>query len=155
MQTKFYIKLFMFKIHKQNLRIYCKTIVKENSSKIQAIKTQLIIINKLSHLIDKLQVKHVGIYYPNQYEIGLLGLFKKRADLLFSLPKIIDKEIIYTQYNLGDKLIKNKFDIYETENIKQTYPQLICIPGLGFNTEGYRLGYGGGFFDRSFNGIWI
>ncbi|XVN42815.1 MAG: 5-formyltetrahydrofolate cyclo-ligase [Candidatus Rickettsia vulgarisii] len=148
MQTKFYIKLFMFKIHKQNLRTHYKTIIKENISKIQLAETQLIIINKLNQLVDKLQVKHIGIYYPSQYEINLLGLLKTRTDLLFSLPKIVDKEIIYTQYHLGDKLVKNQFNVYESENTIQTYPKLICVPGLAFDIEGYRLGYGGGFFDR-------
>lgn len=134
--------------YKNKLRDYCKTIIRDNIYKIQASETHLAIISQLSRLIDLLNVTHVGIYYHNQYEINILDLLQLRTDLIFSLPKIIEDNIIYTKYSLGDKLTKNKFNLYEPKSFQAVYPKLICLPGLGFSSQGYRIGYGGGFFDR-------
>lgn len=102
--------------YKNKLRVYCKTIIQENIYKIQATETQLSIISQLSKLIDLLNVTHIGIYYHNQYEINILDLMQLRTDLIFSLPKVIEDNLIYTKYSLGDKLIKNKFNLYESHN---------------------------------------
>ncbi len=132
---------------KPNLRVDCKAIIQKNIAKIQDKETQFAIINQLWQLIDLLNTWHIGIYYPNQYEINILKLMELRTDLSFSLPKIIDEEMMFTKYNLGNKLTKNKFNIYESNSTEPVVPQLICLPGLGFSTDGYRLGYGKGYFD--------
>lgn len=34
---------------------------------------------------------------------------------------------------------------------KEVLPDCLLVPLLGFNEQGYRLGYGGGFYDRTIN----
>lgn len=45
--------------------------------------------------------------------------------------------------------VKNPADIFSTSDLrtKVSSRDMIIVPMLGFNTEGYRLGYGGGFYD--------
>ena len=44
-----------------------------------------------------------------------------------------------------------KFNIPEpTNNNNEIIPQLFFVPCLGFDLEGFRIGYGGGFYDKTF-----
>ena len=52
----------------------------------------------------------------------------------------------------SDKSFKlGKFNIPEpTNDNKEITPQLFFVPCLGFDLKGYRIGYGGGFYDKTF-----
>ena len=52
--------------------------------------------------------------------------------------------------NIND-LQKGTFNILEPKKIHATTPEevdLFIIPGVAFDVQGYRIGYGGGYYDR-------
>ena len=50
---------------------------------------------------------------------------------------------------LKKNLLKlNKYGIPEPEQIKKVFPNIILVPLVAFDTRLYRLGYGGGYYDR-------
>ena len=54
------------------------------------------------------------------------------------------------------QLIKNKYDIYEPSDgdaINSIEHEIIIIPTVGVDKNGYRLGYGGGYYDRYLESI--
>ena len=70
------------------------------------------------------------------------------------LPKINSqsKEINFFKFSTGTKLIKNKYNILEPEVTNEIiFPKLVLVPLLAFNESGFRLGYGGGFYDKYFS----
>ncbi len=49
----------------------------------------------------------------------------------------------------GDNLKKGKFGVEEPINSRTYLPDIIFVPCLAFDENGYRLGYGGGYYDKS------
>ncbi|MCT7796692.1 MAG: 5-formyltetrahydrofolate cyclo-ligase, partial [Lactobacillus iners] len=57
----------------------------------------------------------------------------------------------FTQITDYNRLTKNKFGILENWQSQSTInnePDIIIVPGLAFKSDGYRLGFGGGYYDR-------
>lgn len=67
------------------------------------------------------------------------------------LPRVEGGEMVTVPYKSGDTLIKNKFGIEEPCGQAFGGDIDVCItPLLAVNGRGYRLGYGGGYYDRFF-----
>ena len=79
----------------------------------------------------------------NQY---LLSLGK-----ILCLPVIENNEevLIFKRYCIGDVLKKGKFGVKEPVNSLTHLPDIIFVPCLAFDENGFRLGYGGGYYDKS------
>ncbi len=72
-----------------------------------------------------------------------------------ALPYMTKKEgeMIFVKINSLSELVKNSFGIYEPipseENILTPDDKtIIIVPGTAFTREGFRMGYGGGYYDR-------
>ena len=78
----------------------------------------------------------------NQY---LLSLGK-----ILCLPVIENNEevLIFKRYSIGDVLKKGKFGVREPVNSQTHLPDIIFVPCLAFDENGFRLGYGGGYYDK-------
>lgn len=49
----------------------------------------------------------------------------------------------------SDSLIQGTFGVFEPARTKPLTPDVVLVPTLGFGPNGERLGYGGGYYDRS------
>ena len=138
---------------KKNLRILCskkRHILKKND-----INSSYKLINKIIEIEKLKQVKFIASFISIKTEICTEPL----NDYLFSLGKKICLPVIlnnkkYLTFRLYDKknpLKKGKFNILEPDDTSQEIlPDLILTPCLAFDIFGYRLGYGGGYYDRTF-----
>ena len=68
------------------------------------------------------------------------------------IPKTYPKgRMDFVVYN-PQQLVKTSFGLLEPQGdlevVDSSQIDLIHVPGLAFTTEGYRIGYGGGYYDR-------
>lgn len=73
-----------------------------------------------------------------------------------AMPRLVDGEIVPTSYALGGMLQPTSFGVPEPvagDAVPPTELDVVVTPGLAFDREGFRLGYGGGFYDRLFRRI--
>ena len=96
--------------------------------------------------------KIVGGYYPVNFEIDILEILKsleKKLSIQLSLPVIKkDNEMDFYNWSTKSLLKVNKFGIPEPEKIKKVFPDIIFVPIVAFDKKLYRIGYGGGYYDR-------
>lgn len=90
--------------------------------------------------------QNVLIFYPMQNEINLLGILEDSKT--FYLPKVCGNELLVCPYS--DKLEKSPFNVCEpcSNPVSADVIELAIVPALMTDIDGYRLGYGGGFYDR-------
>ena len=128
--------------YKNELRIKAKNIRK--NLPIKEISSQLAdLIRKNETYIN---AKNVMLFYPTEFEVDLRGLLNDNKN--FYLPKVDKKELLICPY--CNELKKSSFGIYEpcSTPINPGILDLVIVPALMADKNGYRLGYGGGFYDR-------
>jgi 5-formyltetrahydrofolate cyclo-ligase len=75
------------------------------------------------------------------------------GDRRVALPRVEDGDIVAVAYRPGDAMRETALGMREPAGGELVPPDeldAVVTPGLAFDAEGYRVGYGGGFFDRLF-----
>ena len=137
-----------------------KFLISRRSELGPSIDFQNNIINNVKPLIEKTENEFIGTYisFRDELDTKKLNQYLLERELNLALP-VIDfktKEINFFIYQKDTELIKNKFSILEPKNKSEIiFPKIIFIPLLGYSKSGFRLGYGGGYYDKylSKNGI--
>ena len=131
---------------KSELRIYAKN-----------TRRNLDIDNLSDYFCQKLEqqeffklAKNIMIYYPLKYELNFLKLLKNNTDRNFYLPRVIANDIVACYFDEKIKLEKSEMNILEpcSAPISPMNLDLVVVPALIVDKNNYRLGYGGGFYDR-------
>ncbi len=130
---------------KNSLRIWAKN--KRKDLDINSISQNLVEI--LRKTPEYIKAKNIMIFYPLKNEINLLPLLEDKTKN-FYLPKILDKELLCCSYCKDEVLKESCFKTFEptTEPVDKNILDLVIVPALCCDKNNYRLGYGGGFYDR-------
>ncbi len=95
----------------------------------------------------------LGVYWPFQAEFDPRPLIDRliAEGCSVALPVVIDRKgpLEYWAWRPGEKLVDGVWDIPIPEKRDIVIPQAVLAPLVGFDRECYRLGYGGGYFDRT------
>ena len=95
----------------------------------------------------------LGAYWPFRAEFDPRPLIDKvtAAGREVALPVVIDKKgpLEYRAWSPGEPLVAGVWDIPIPEQRKIVLPAMVLAPLVGFDRDCYRLGYGGGYFDRT------
>ena len=122
-------------------------------------KADIDIQNAAIKHLDIRSSKNILSYFPYKNEVTLEIIsqeFKKYKNNIF-MPRIVSaNQLKFNLFKENAALEKNKYGIYEVKNenyLDLASFDLMFIPFVGIDKGGYRLGYGGGYFDRSLNKI--
>jgi 5-formyltetrahydrofolate cyclo-ligase len=94
------------------------------------------------------------ISFKSEISTQSLNEFLFNNDKVLCLPVIKNnsEKLNFIEYNLKTKLVSGKFGIMQPSDLsKELFPEIILTPCLAFDENGFRLGYGGGYYDKTFS----
>ena len=111
------------------------------------------IMARLSNHIGDLSGRLVSAYWPFRGEPDLrpwMGSLAERGGSC-ALPIVIEKNapLVFRIWEKGGKLVSGVWNIPVPADGAEVVPTVVIAPVVGFDTARYRLGYGGGGFDRT------
>lgn len=121
--------------------------VKSASAKIAA---------KFLVLVDRVAAERIMLYYSFRNEVIthdiIDKLLAKNKEVFLPYTVVGKKEIQINRINdIKDDLIEGVYGVMEPrkkENQSIKDLDIVVVPGMVFTKKGYRLGYGGGYYDR-------
>jgi len=86
-----------------------------------------------------------------EYDARHLARTLRARGALTALPVVIAPRtaLIFREWHPGITLTKGPLDIPYPADSQQITPNAVLLPMNGWDRQGYRLGYGAGFFDRT------
>ena len=117
----------------------------------ESVRTRVcdLILESLPELRDAC----IGFYWPFQGEIDLRGLVRNFIALgaEAALPVVVEKQqpMEFWSWQPQTKLVRGIWNIPIPSERNPVQPTILLVPLLGFDPAGYRLGYGGGYYDRT------
>ena len=142
---------------RQTLRRQLRQARRSLSTDEQLNAAQELFIRTTKHFLDQQaqQPKKVALYLSNDGEISphLLCEYFWQQNIATYLPVIQDKQLIFARYSSNTEWQNNIYGIKEpatAEYIAGADLDIVFLPLVGFDSNGGRLGMGGGFYDRTF-----
>lgn len=129
---------------KKDLRLKAKEFRRNADVKQASFK----IVERIKNLIEYKNAKNVLLFYPKGSELDLLALCSE--DKNFYLPRISGENLLICPYSCDVEMKLSHFKTLEpcSNPVSPDKIDFAIIPCLMADKKGYRLGYGGGFYDR-------
>ncbi len=107
--------------------------------------------NKILKKYNSKKNIYIGGYYPVNSEINCLDILENLEKKNFKISLPITKKnnkMDFYEWSFQDSLRVSHQGIPEPNTKKKVIPDVLIVPLVGFDRYKFRLGYGGGFYDR-------
>jgi 5,10-methenyltetrahydrofolate synthetase len=109
--------------------------------------------SELDDVIARIAPRSVGLYWPFRGEPDLRPWMQSAHEkgLHIALPVVVAKgqSLEFRAWRPGAALARGVWNIPYPAEGESIVPDVVIAPLVGFDAAGFRLGYGGGFFDRT------
>lgn len=99
----------------------------------------------------------LGVYLPIRGEPDLAPAYRQlhAAGILLALPVVREKAapLVFIAWQPDDPVTTGTFGTTVPQGRTEVTPDALLLPCVGFNKDRFRLGYGGGFYDRTLDTI--
>lgn len=116
-------------------------------------QTSGLIAKHLNDLIPTSDGTIVSVYWPFRGEPDLRSWMKDEVanGLRIALPVVVGKgqPLVFREWQPGCRMERGVWNIPIPADVREVVPDIVIAPLVGFDQAGFRLGYGGGFFDRT------
>ncbi len=139
---------------KKNLRRQLTAMRRQLAQLPVKIQKDAAIYDKLTRHIKQLSPDAVLTYISTRIEADTRRLIKYCFDngIAVAVPRCENRDIRFYRIKSFSDTKKGSFGIFEPndecEELIPTENMLCIVPALCFDKKGYRLGYGGGYYDR-------
>jgi 5-formyltetrahydrofolate cyclo-ligase len=108
------------------------------------------------HLRDAVDLhthRTIGIYWPLRGEMDVRDIARAHIEAggVAALPVVVERNaaVEFWRWEPGMKMSKGIWDIPIPAERELVHPDMLIVPLVGFDAGCYRLGYGGGYYDRT------
>ncbi|OTN77037.1 5-formyltetrahydrofolate cyclo-ligase [Enterococcus sp. 8G7_MSG3316] len=97
------------------------------------------------------QASSIGVIRSLPFEFDTEAIFVQAAkeNKQIAVPKTVNHGLHFFEVDMHTRYQKSAFGVEEPiSEIEAKHLDLVLVPGLIFSSTGYRIGFGGGYYDR-------
>jgi 5,10-methenyltetrahydrofolate synthetase len=95
----------------------------------------------------------VSLYWPIRGEPDLREWMRERCEhgarIALPVATALGRPLEFREWRPGMRMARGLWKIPYPADGAEVQPEIVIAPLVGFDRQGFRLGYGGGFFDRT------
>ncbi len=111
------------------------------------------IADALSLLISPVPGAIVSAYWPIKAEpdlrVWIQAMWKRGARIALPVAIALGQPLVFREWRPDARMARGLWNIPHPADGAEVIPTVVLAPLVGFDKDCYRLGYGGGFFDRT------
>jgi 5-formyltetrahydrofolate cyclo-ligase len=114
---------------------------------------ETVLVNRVARWLKTMPVSRLAFYSPIRGEPDIRSVvtawLAQAPGRTLALPVVNGQLLEFRAWAPGTPLVPAAYGIPVPQGTPLVQPQVLLIPCLGVDMQRYRLGYGGGFYDRT------